>query len=92
MADRAVAAPSAQGLAGRNIESSYDYIIVGAGSAGCDVSLAPQVTEAHASTGFGGLLPQVSASPRPLIPDCNFVRYTRAALCNTHAPRARNLA
>ena len=38
MADRAMASPQVQGQGGRNIEASYDYIVVGAGSAGCVIA------------------------------------------------------
>ena len=38
MADRAMASPQVQGHGGRNIEASYDYIVVGAGSAGCVIA------------------------------------------------------
>jgi hypothetical protein len=34
MADEATATPFVQGQGGRGIEASYDYIVVGAGSAG----------------------------------------------------------
>ncbi|MBV8524504.1 MAG: GMC family oxidoreductase N-terminal domain-containing protein [Acetobacteraceae bacterium] len=38
MADQVSAAPFAQGQGERSIEGSYDYIVVGAGSAGCTIA------------------------------------------------------
>ena len=38
LADHAVAAPVVQGPGGRSLAGSYDYIVVGAGSAGCTVA------------------------------------------------------
>jgi choline dehydrogenase len=38
LADEAVAAPVLQGRSGRSFAASYDYIVVGAGSAGCTVA------------------------------------------------------
>lgn len=37
-ADRAMTAASAQGVAGRGIDRAYDYVVVGAGSAGCVIA------------------------------------------------------
>src|SRR5215467_8363816 len=38
LADQVIATPSVQDPAGRSIESSYDYIVIGAGSAGCTIA------------------------------------------------------
>jgi choline dehydrogenase len=38
LADQVMPAPVVQGQGGRSIEAAYDYIIVGAGSAGCTVA------------------------------------------------------
>ena len=38
VADETMAAPAVQHRAGRSIETSYDYIVVGAGSAGCTIA------------------------------------------------------
>jgi choline dehydrogenase len=38
LADRVIAAPVVQVHGGRSIDASYDYIIVGAGSAGCTIA------------------------------------------------------
>ena len=38
LADQVMAAPVVQGRSGRSIEASYDYIVVGAGSAGCTIA------------------------------------------------------
>jgi choline dehydrogenase len=38
LADQVVAGPVEHGGSGRGIESSYDYIVVGAGSAGCTIA------------------------------------------------------
>jgi GMC oxidoreductase len=38
LADETMAAPTVQGRGGRSIETSYDYIVVGAGSAGCTIA------------------------------------------------------
>jgi len=38
LADQALAAPALEGLGGRSIAAAYDYIVVGAGSAGCTIA------------------------------------------------------
>jgi len=38
LADQVVAAPIVQGRSGRSVAASYDYIVVGAGSAGCTIA------------------------------------------------------
>jgi GMC oxidoreductase len=38
LADQALAAPALQGQGGRSIATSYDYIVIGAGSAGCTIA------------------------------------------------------
>ena len=38
LADQVIATPGVQDQAGRSIEISYDYIVIGAGSAGCTIA------------------------------------------------------